>query len=202
MKLVGMLDSPFVRRVAVTMNFLRLPFEHANLSVFGDYDRFAAINPLVKAPTLVTDDGTVLVESGVIVAYLDGLVPEARRLGSASLNAARVIGLATAACEKAVQLVYERRLRPADKLLASWEARVIGQIGETYAAIEAALPAEGWCGGDRPMAPDIFLGVAWRFVQGKHPGLLAAGDHPKLERLWQAAEALPEFAASPYDEDG
>ena len=33
MILIGMFDSPFVRRVAVSMNLLEMPFEHRNWSV-------------------------------------------------------------------------------------------------------------------------------------------------------------------------
>ncbi|PTT75208.1 glutathione S-transferase, partial [Pelomonas sp. HMWF004] len=45
MKLIGMLDSPFVRRVAISMRLLGLPFEHAAISVFRGFDQFQQINP-------------------------------------------------------------------------------------------------------------------------------------------------------------
>jgi glutathione S-transferase len=50
MRLVGMLDSPYVRRVAISLKFMGVPFSHEPLSVFRDYDTFGAINPVVKAP--------------------------------------------------------------------------------------------------------------------------------------------------------
>ena len=34
MVLIGMLDSPYVRRVAVSMKLMGMPFEHRPLSVF------------------------------------------------------------------------------------------------------------------------------------------------------------------------
>ena len=58
MKLIGMLDSPYVRRVAISLQLLDLPFEHQSLSVFRTFDEFSRTNPVVKAPTLVCDDGT------------------------------------------------------------------------------------------------------------------------------------------------
>ncbi|MDB5739409.1 MAG: glutathione transferase domain containing protein, partial [Alphaproteobacteria bacterium] len=67
MLLIGMLDSPFVRRVAVSLKVLGLPFEHQSVSVFRHFDQFAALNPVVKAPTLIADDGTVLMESTLIL---------------------------------------------------------------------------------------------------------------------------------------
>lgn len=38
MILIGMFDSPFVRRVAVSMNLLGMPFEHRNWSVGKDFE--------------------------------------------------------------------------------------------------------------------------------------------------------------------
>ena len=57
MILVGQYDSPFVRRVAVTMNFYRMPFERQVLSVFSDFDAMLLINPLGKVPVLQLDNG-------------------------------------------------------------------------------------------------------------------------------------------------
>jgi glutathione S-transferase len=73
MLLIGMLDSPYVRRVAITLKLLGIPFEHRALSVFRHYEEFARINPVVKAPTLVTDDGTMLIDSTLIIDYAETL---------------------------------------------------------------------------------------------------------------------------------
>ena len=56
MLLIGMFDSPFVRRVAISMKLLGLSFEHANWSVGKDFDRIRQYNPLGRVPTLVLDD--------------------------------------------------------------------------------------------------------------------------------------------------
>jgi glutathione S-transferase len=45
MQLIGMLDSPYVRRVAVSLKLLGIPFEHRAVSVFRHFDAFASINP-------------------------------------------------------------------------------------------------------------------------------------------------------------
>ena len=45
MRLVGMMDSPYVRRVAITMRLLGLAHDHDQVSVFRHMDRFRAINP-------------------------------------------------------------------------------------------------------------------------------------------------------------
>ena len=71
MKLIGMLDSPYVRRTAISLQLLGVPFEHQSLSVFRTYDQFRRINPVVKAPTMVCDDGTVLMDSTLILQYAE-----------------------------------------------------------------------------------------------------------------------------------
>ena len=53
MRLVGMLDSPFVRRLAITMRMLGIEHEHHSQSVVGGYETFKTINPLAKAPTRI-----------------------------------------------------------------------------------------------------------------------------------------------------
>lgn len=80
MQLIGMLDSPYVRRVAIALHYYKLPFEHHPLSVFQDVEAFKQINPIVKAPTLVCDNGEILMDSTLILLYLQKLA-EARNAG-------------------------------------------------------------------------------------------------------------------------
>ena len=49
MILIGMFDSPFVRRVAVSMNLLGMAFEHRNWSVGKDFELIRQFNRSVKA---------------------------------------------------------------------------------------------------------------------------------------------------------
>jgi glutathione S-transferase len=62
MQLVGRLLSPFVRRVAATLNLYGMPFEAVPLSTVSDGAAIGAINPLVLVPALILDDGEVLVD--------------------------------------------------------------------------------------------------------------------------------------------
>ena len=47
MKLIGMYDSPYVRRTAISLQLLGVPFEHQSVSVFSTFAQFRAINPVV-----------------------------------------------------------------------------------------------------------------------------------------------------------
>ena len=74
MILIGQYDSPFVRRVGIALTLYGLPFEHRPWSTFGDADAIRPYNPLTRVPTLVLDDGDVLIESHLILDYLDNRV--------------------------------------------------------------------------------------------------------------------------------
>ena len=203
MRLIGMLDSPFVRRVAVSMQTMGLRYEHENLSVFSTYGAFAAINPVVKAPTLVTDSGVVLMESSLILDYLDRLVPREKSLSPPEVEAfarsQRIVGLALAACEKSVQIVYERNLRPSEKQHAPWTQRVTEQLHGAYRLLEAELPATtGWIFGSVPLQADITAAIAWRFSREMIPDVVPANAYPRVAQLSAQAEALPAFLAAPF----
>jgi glutathione S-transferase len=205
MVLIGMPDSPYVRRVAVSMKLMGLPFEHRQVSVFRHYDRFRAINPVVKAPSFITDDGTVLMDSTLILDYLEALVPAGRRLmppaTARRLVALRLIGLAMAACEKCVQIVYEKQQRPADKRHEPWMERVTGQANAAFEELEVAVTgASPWFGGSAPDAADIAVACAWRFSQYYDAVEIPAPRYPNLVSYSRRAEALPEFLSTPLDE--
>ncbi len=204
MILVGMLDSPYVRRVAISLKRMGVPFEHRPLSVFRTYDQFRGINPVVKAPTLVCDDGTVLMDSSLILDYIETTVPAARRLmpaaSEARREALRLIGLAMAACEKCVQIVYEKTQRPEDKRHMPWLDRVSAQANAAFAELEAAvIDAKPWLQGAQPNAADIAVACAWRFSQHYDAAEVEAARYPALVAYSRRAEALPEFATTPLD---
>ena len=204
MRLIGMLDSPYVRRVAVSMKVMGLHFAHEPLSVFRDFEAFAAINPVVKAPTLVTEDGLVLMESTLILDHLRRQVEADRTLIPADFQhhagVQRISGLALAACEKTVQIVYETNLRPAEKQHQPWLDRVGRQLSAAYGWLERAIgERRPWCFGARISQADIDAAVAWRFTRTILPGMIEASDHPALAALSERAEALPEFLSTPAE---
>jgi glutathione S-transferase len=73
MILIGQYDSPFVRRVAVTLRVYGISYEHRRWSVWGNAEQIAEYNPLRRVPTLVMDDGTLLVETFAIIDAIDEL---------------------------------------------------------------------------------------------------------------------------------
>lgn len=202
MQLIGMLDSPYVRRVAISLQLLGLPFEHRSLSVFRTFDQFRAINPVVKAPTLVCDDGTVLMDSTLILDYAETLAAPKSLMprGLAERQAAlRTVGLALAACEKSVQLVYERNLRPPEKQHEPWASRVLGQMRAAFDELETELAKRARPGAAQGIdAPGVATAVAWYFTERMLPGTVKDPAYPRLRELSAWAEQLPEFVSAPY----
>jgi glutathione S-transferase len=206
MQLIGMLDSPYVRRVAIALMRLGLPFEHRPVSLFRHIDEFAAVNPMLKAPTLVADDGTVLLDSTLIIDYAVTLAPEAHslmpRAPKARLRATRLLGLSLAVCEKSVQLHYERVLRPADRQHEPWAERVRGQLFAGLEALEREINAgKGWLFEDRMLLPDITLATAFAFTQGYLADIVDKTRYEAIASLSARAEDSREFRAAP-PEDG
>ena len=198
MKLVGMLDSPYVRRVAISLDLYGVAFEHQSLSVFRTFDEFSQINPVVKAPTLVLDDGTVLMDSSLILDYLEALAPADKKLlpqaPAARARDLQVLGLALAACEKSVQIVYEHNLRPAEKLHAPWLDRISGQLLAAYGLLDKLV-----AGDDTLNQASITAAVAWSFSQYTVASVVKAEAFPNLQRLAERLEQHPAFKKYPIE---
>ena len=200
MMLIGMFDSPFVRRVAISMKRLGLPFEHANWSVGKDFDRIRQYNPLGRVPTLITDDGMRLMESAAILDYLDEIAGPGRALLPASGPDRRValnlMAMATGAAEKGVMQIYERVFRPEEKRHPPWVERCRLQMSSSLAAIDRHLGERGvsqWLVGKRMTQADITAVCAFTFLDD---ALRVASDpvvYQSLGVLAARCESLPVF---------
>ncbi len=201
MQLIGYMDSPFVRRVAVIARFLGVHYEHRELSIFRDFDEFSRINPMVKVPTLVCDDGQFLVESGLIIDYLESLSGRGKLMPadeSGYIRALNLTGTAMVANEKLVQLIYEVKQRPEELRYPDWIDRVQTQLTGAADHLESQVgDGSSWIFGDLIMEPDITVAITWRFAQLQFPERLPAEDYPGLVALSARAEDLPEFKACP-----
>jgi glutathione S-transferase len=202
MKLVGALSSPYTRRVAITLSTLGVLFEHEPVSVFSELPKFRAINPVVRAPTVSLDDGTLLMESNVIVEYFDRAAGELSlwpREDAARRRCAALLGVAQTACDKTVQLVYERGLRPVEKQFSDWVSRVTGQITAACELLESQIEtASLWLTQDRLTQAGIMVAVVSTFMQHRIPDVLARREFPKLFAFRDEAEALAVFRQWPH----
>ncbi len=198
MILIGQYDSPFVRRVAIAMRLYGLSFEHRPWSVFGDAEKIAQYNPLMRVPTLVMGNGDVVLESHAILDALDQLAPPALAMmpagGAERREAQKVCALATGMNDKAVSMVYETVVH--NRATPAWIERCLSQIAGCLSGLERsrmAHPTEWWFGPNIGHA-DVTVGCALRFLGDAHPGLFDLSEGwPLLAAHAARCEALPVF---------
>lgn len=202
MLLVGMLDSPYVRRAAITGTLLGLTFEHRSVSVFRHMDAFRAINPLIKAPTLVCDDGTVLTDSALIILHMEdeaghSLRPEAAAERRRDLA---LTGIGVVAADKAVGIEYERK-RPDAQRYAPWAERIEAQLHTALDLLDAAASGSELQAA-LPLRPaDVTAAVVWGFCRFTIPEHVDPARWPSLAAHAAACEALTVFQSWPIDRE-
>lgn len=201
MRLIGMMDSPYVRRVAVTMRLFGVAHRHEQISVFRDADAFAAINPLMRAPTLILDDGTMLMDSSLIVDWLETKgdpVTFFPNDPAARGEVLSLIGYALAGTEKAMAYDLERR-RPEGARHAPWSQRCAAQARAAFAHLERVCAgADRWLVGLSYTQADITLACCWGYVRRSVGDLIVEAEHPHLAAHAARCETRPEFLATRY----
>lgn len=198
MILIGQYDSSFTRRIAIALKLYGIEFEHRPWSVFSDADRLRAVNPLVRVPTLVLDDGDVLIDSHAIIDYLDRRVPEGKALFPTDEpdrhRAMKVASLATGMADKAVALFYEIHMH--EEPSTSLMARLTMQIHGALSALETSrMEATGDCWfGDRIGHADIAVACAFRHLTEALPDVVGPEEYPVVRAHCARLEAMPVFA--------
>lgn len=198
MILIGQYDSPFVRRVAIAMRLYGMAFEHRPWSVFGDAEKIAKYNPLMRVPTLVLNTGEALIESHAILDALDQLAPPGLTMmpagGAERREAMRVCALATGLCDKAVSLVYETVVH--NRATPAWVERCLSQIAGCLGELERSRTARTtpWWFGSTIGHADVTVACAIRFLGDAHPGLFDLSEGwPMLAAHAARCESLPPF---------
>lgn len=202
-QLLGLYDSPFVRRVAVTMRIYGIPYEHLSLSVFRHMDAMRPLNPLFKVPMLTLPTGEKLYESAYLLDHLDelaaerGITPLTPRSGPQRRQVQQLMALAIVATEKAVAIEYERK-RPTERQWADWTSRLREQMRQALRMLEESLHGDFLVAGCLTQA-DISTVVGIGFIRYVLPHEWPTGEYPALERLADRLEASDAFKAVPID---
>jgi glutathione S-transferase len=203
MQLIGMLDSPYVRRVAVTMRVLGIGYEHNPLSIFHTYDEFRVLNPLVKVPTLLCDDGEMIVDSTLIIDYIESLAGQSLMPSDSAQRrtALQRIGAALVGMEKVAQRIYELKVRPEEYRYEPWLERLNEQLLSAIDMMELAVTDldDDWMFGKQLTQADITTAVAWRFINHAAPAIADVAKRPALDEFSARAEKLAEFLACPLE---
>jgi len=198
--LFGRHASPFVRRVAVTLRLYGIGYRHEPLMPFGpDKAKLAEFNPIARVPALRLADGEMLIDSAVILDYLDGLAGPERALtpagGSARRRVLTLQAVAHGTNEKLVGALYERHFRPREAWHRPWLDVCDKQVRDGFVWLNDAL-AGPWFLGERMTQADITAAVFWLFARGKRPNFVAGLGCGKLDELADRLQATPAFQAT------
>jgi len=205
MILVGQFDSPFVRRVAVTLLHYGMPFTRNPLSIFSDTAKVQKINPLIRVPSLILESGEVLVDSSAIVDHLDEMAGPARALipphGADRRKILQVAYLSAGVSEKIVLLFLERLFHDEKAISKKYEKRLLSQVTATLAELEHRCGSP-WFFDMHMSHADIMTGCMIGHMKLRFPALFSPDKYPKLHALSAHCEMRDEFVqARPSPEE-
>jgi glutathione S-transferase len=197
--LVGMFDSPYVRRVAVSLEQLGVAFDNLPWSVGKDQEKLRTLNPLGRVPVLVLPSGEVLIESSIILDYLDEQAGPGRRLLPAAGAPRRAVqdwlALITGTLDKGIQIAYERIFKPVEKHHAPWMERCFEQTDGGLRELDRRCAERGdaaWLCGEAISQADVSLAC---FITYLRDSVRVDLDKtPRLRDRVARLESLPVFS--------
>ncbi len=210
MKLYGYWRSSATYRVRIALNLKGVAYETAPVDLRRDggeqnTERYRALNPNARVPTLVLDHGTALTQSLAIIAWLDETRPEPPLLPADPVARAQCRALAdlVAADIQPLQgLSVLKRLKrsfaASNEDVGDWARR---WMERGFAALEAEAARLSYeHAGHGPFVfgarPSLFEVVLIPQLYNARSWDLDLTPFPRLVALDEAARALPAFAAA------
>ena len=199
--LYGKCLSPYVRRVAVSLNFLNLAYERVVISAIQDEQVREKLNPVGRVPALKLSEDDVLIDSHAILDYVDEHAGDLARLlpraGLARKTALRRLALATGAIDRAMTANAERRRPDFD---AQRLTRLIRQCKQGFGYLENELGNRELFDTDRGLQQvDITTVVGFSFINHIFPGTLRDSEFPGLNNLAIQCEERDCFKSAEID---
>jgi glutathione S-transferase len=196
MKLRHAAASPFVRKVMVAAHELgliqRIELVPTSVTPIRANEQLAPENPLMKVPSLVTDDGQALFDSPVICEYLDSLAGGGKLFpaaGPARWTALRQQALGDGILDALILCRYEI-VRPEDKRWSGWTD---GQMIKAHQGLAAAERED--LTGPRTIGP-VTIGCTLGYLDFRFPEDGWRHRHPRLAAWYEAVEKLPSMQAT------
>ena len=198
MKLIGSLASPYVRKVRIVLAEKKLDYAFELENVWVPETRIAQSNPLGKVPCLVMEDGRALIDSRVIVEYLDTLTPVCKLLPAGGNGRERADiknweALADGILDAGVLMRLERAQRPPELQSDAWIARQHDKVTLGLAALAHRLGESVYCAGKNYTLADVAVGCALGWLSFRFPEIDWRGEHPALARLFDKLSERQSF---------
>lgn len=190
-ELFGSLASPYVRKVRVAAIELAV-MDRIGFTIVDPHagpDRLGKVNPLHKVPTLIADDGRVLLDSPVIAAWLDHtfgpklIPPQAPGRWAVLTVEALADGLLDAGTS-----VRQERLRPPAEQSPGWIDKQMAKVFRTLDRLEAD---RAWRSGDGIDLGRIAVGCAIGWLEFRMPQEKVLAGRPELGAWYTAFAARP-----------
>lgn len=197
MRLYGRYNSPYVRRVAITMRLYGLDYTHEGIIPFDEgKHRVARVNPIARVPVLELDDGECLVDSNAIIDYLDEIAGPERALtprgGADRRRVLKYVAVELGIMDKLVAVLYERQFRPKEKWHHPWITACEAQIRDGFEWIDNEINGE-WLIGDQMTQADVTLAVFWEFATRIRPRFFADFNCNDIDTVTEKLNSLPAF---------
>jgi glutathione S-transferase len=195
LKLINSPASPYGRKVRIALAEKKIECQIVEMSPAGD-NPVHAFNPLGKVPVLVLDDGTHLIDSRVIVEYIDSVSPVSRLIPEPArqrILVRRWEAIADGVCDAAGLVSAEKR-RPTAQQNPEWIARQQRKVREGVAAMSRELEDKAWCNGEAYSLADIATGCALGYLDLRHPDFDWRADFDNLARHYEKLSKRPSFA--------
>jgi glutathione S-transferase len=196
MKLIGSLASPYVRKVRVVLAEKKLDCQFELENVWAADTSIQTVNPLGKVPCLIMEDGSSMIDSRVMVEYLDTLTPVCKLLPPNGRDRADIKcweALADGVLDAAILVRLERTQRPPELQSEAWVARQMGKVALGLTAMAQRLGESPFCAGNHYTLADVAVGCALGWLSFRFPEILWRDDHPNLAKLFDKLSERPSF---------
>lgn len=196
MKLIGSLASPFVRKVRIVLAEKKLDCQFELENVWAPDTTISTVNPLGKVPALVMEDGSVMIDSRVMVEYLDTLTPVCKLLPPNGRDRADVKcweALADGIIDAAVIARLERTQRPIKLQSEDWIARQMRKVDLGLAALSEKLGEQAYCAGKNYSLADVAVGCTLGWLSFRFPEITWRDDHANLAKLFDKLSERQSF---------
>lgn len=195
MKLFYSPTSPYARkcRALAIEKGIESRLEIITASPMSNPPELQAANPLGKVPALVLADGTCIVDSPVICAYLDSLSDAPRLIpadAAARIDALTREALADGIMDATFAIVMERK-RPDQQRSPEWLLRWTSAIRRSVAHFNAHIPTR-----KQLDIGDLSLACALAYVDFRLGDLAWDAEAPALRAWLSSVHARPSLAAT------
>ena len=197
MKLSFSPASPFARKVriaAIELGLLdQIEFISATVVPGQPNDEYSRITPLKKLPVLILDNGDVILDSYVIVEYLDELAGGTLfpRSGPARWQALTLQSLADGMLDAALLARYEDVVRPEALRWPEWRAAQLDKLSTSLASLEATTGTLA----NRVDIGTLSLGCALWYADLRFPDLNWRPHYPRVAAWAEAFGKRPSMHA-------